>query len=220
MTGDEDTDPDRRGVVETYDYIAGHFATKRENPWPEAQDFIAGRDVETAIDVGCANGRHTELLADVAERAVGLDASRELLREAVERERDHGFDAGLVQGDALRLPVRTDSVDLAVYVATMHHLPRREDRIGSLDELARVLKPDARGLVSVWSVEHDYFQETRGFDTTVTFTMPDGTEVPRYYHIYDTVEFGEDLAASAVVVEREWVSQGNCYAVVRGADSA
>ncbi|UWG48211.1 SAM-dependent methyltransferase [Halanaeroarchaeum sp. HSR-CO] len=205
-------------VVATYDEIAAHFATKRKNPWPEVTSFLDGVESTTALDVGCANGRHTELLAAVADRAIGLDASRALLSEAESRRDDHNFDAILLQGDASRLPLREDSVDLATYVATMHHLPTREARVESLDELARVLTPAGRALVSVWSTEHDRFDETQGFDTTVTFTMPDGRAVPRYYHIYDPSEFGTDLEASAVGVEREWVSNGNCYAVVTGSE--
>lgn len=203
-----------RGVADTYDTIAEQFAAKRKNPWPEVVEFLEGTQAETALDVGCANGRHTELLADVADRALGLDASRGLLHEAETRALEHDFDADLIQGDAVRLPIASDSIDLLTYVATMHHLPSRDARIASLDEVARVLNTGGRALVSVWSTEHDTFDATGGFDTTVTFSMPDGRDVPRYYHIYDPDEFGADLAASTVAVEREWISHGNCYAVV------
>ena len=218
MTDDRSsaTDGNPRDVVDTYDRIATQFASKRKNPWPEVTTFLEGTSPDTALDIGCANGRHTELLAERGARAIGLDASRGLLREAVARQRDHGFDAPLVQGDATRLPIADDSVDLITYVATMHHLPTRDERISSLDEVARVLEPGGRALVSVWSTEHDTFDGDEGFDTTVSFTMPDGTEVPRYYHIYDPVEFGDDLSRSTVTVEREWISSGNCYAVVTG----
>lgn len=216
MTAEDGTSPGNRSVVDTYDEIAPHFSAKREHPWPEVEDFLADASGDTALDVGCGNGRHTELLASIADRTVGLDASRRLLSEARTRQAEHDFDASLVQGDASRLPIRTNAVDLATYIATMHHFPTREARIESLDELARVLSPEGRALVSVWSTEHDRFEETEGFDTTVTFTLPDGTEVPRYYHIYDPAEFGADLDASAAEVEREWVSRGNCYAIIRG----
>jgi len=80
-------------------------------------------------------------------------------------------------------------VDLAVYVATLHHLPTRESRIASLDELARVLSPRAAALVSAWSTEHDRFDADEGFDTTVDWTLPGGETVPRFYHVYDPAEF-------------------------------
>ncbi|GAB6862560.1 class I SAM-dependent methyltransferase [Haloplanus litoreus] len=199
----------------TYDRIAAHFAATREHPWPEVESFVAdaGR-VALAMDLGCGNARHAEVLATTADRVVGLDASRGLLDTARKRASERGFDADLVQGDAARLPLGSRTVDLAVYVATLHHLRPRATRVDSLDELARVLAPGGRALLGVWSTAHDRFDETTGFDTTVDWTLPDGETVPRYYHIYDPDEFAADLRASALAVHETFVSSGNCYAVV------
>jgi len=75
----------------------------------------------------------TELLAERADAVVGVDLSRELLREAVARARERGYDgtASFVHGDAATLPIATDAVGVAVYVATLHHLPSREARVRS-----------------------------------------------------------------------------------------
>jgi len=202
----------------TYDRIADHFAATREYAWPEVTAFLEDRTADRALDVGCGNGRHTELLADRARLAVGIDLSRGLLDTAVERARDRGFaDAtAFIHGDAAHLPIATASVDLATYVATLHHLSPRATRVASLSELARVLRPDGAALVSVWSTAHDRFDRDTGFDTTVDWTLPGGETVPRYYHIYDPDEFAADLAASDLVVEDVTVSSGNCYAVVHG----
>ena len=210
-------------TARTYDRIAAHFAATREYAWPEVETFLAGRDDadgprgRLALDVGCGNGRHTELLADHAERVVGLDVSRGLLGEARARATERGFDATFLQGDAAALPLRTETVDLAVYVAAVHHLAPRARRVASLDELARVLTRGGRGLVSAWSTVHDRFTEQeddRGFDTTVDWTLPGGETVPRFYHIYAPAEFEADLDASALVAHDVFVSSGNCYAVV------
>ncbi|WP_224332206.1 class I SAM-dependent methyltransferase [Haloprofundus halobius] len=202
----------------TYDAIAEHFAATREYPWPEVESFVADvadeRPATRALDVGCANGRHCELLASHARSVVGLDVSRQLLREARKRAAERGFDVSLVHGDAARLPFRTETFDLAVYVATLHHLTSREARVASLDELARVLRPGGRALVSAWSTEHSTFEETAGFDTTVDWTLPGGERVPRFYHIYDPDEFRDDLGSSDLTPVDVFVSSGNCYAVV------
>jgi ubiquinone/menaquinone biosynthesis C-methylase UbiE len=204
----------------TYDRIAEHFAATREYPWPEVESFVDGADrVALAMDVGCGNARHAEVLATTADRVLALDASRGLLRTARERATERDFDADLLQGDAARLPVRDGVVDLAVYVATLHHLRPRATRVDSLDELARVLAPGGRALVGVWSTTHDRFDATTGFDTAVDWTLPGGETVPRYYHIYDPDEFAADLATSSLAVHETFVSSGNCYAVV-GASSA
>ena len=140
--------------------------------------------------------------------------SRELLSAAGERAPE----AALVAGDAASLPIADGSVGLAVYVATLHHLPTRCLRRESLDELARALDDDGAALVSAWSTAHDRFEadadaET-GFDTEIDWTLPGGETVPRYYHIYTLAEFDADLAASDLTVIESFVSSGNCYAVV------
>ncbi|MGB9985744.1 class I SAM-dependent methyltransferase [Salarchaeum japonicum] len=204
-----------RHVHETYDRIAHHFSQTREYAWTEVESFVDDEEPATrALDIGCGNGRHTELLAAHADAAVGVDASRGLLDEAVARAAERGFDAAFVQGDAARLPLRESGCDLAVYVATIHHLPTRDARRASLDELARVLSADGRALVSAWSTAHSKFDRTDGFDTTVDWTLPGGDTVPRFYHIYAPDEFRADIDDSALELVDFELSSGNCYATV------
>jgi len=212
-------DPSRADVRATYERIGSHFSKTREYAWPEVEAFVDdGGDAARALDLGCGNGRHAELLADAAAHVVGLDASRELLGAASDRL--DGVDGiELLQGDAATLPLADDTVDLAVYVATLHHLPTAATRRTSLDELARVLRPDARALVSAWSTAHDRFDASpdaeSGFDTTIDWTLPGGRTVPRFYYIYSPPEFEREVAASALSLDSLEISSGNCYAVVR-----
>ncbi|MEM4780330.1 MAG: class I SAM-dependent methyltransferase [Halalkalicoccus sp.] len=206
-----DEPPSVRG---TYDRIAGHFAATREYAWPEVEAFLAERTGRVGLDVGCANGRHAEALDERTDRVVGVDVSRGLLAEARDRADSRGFSIDLVQGDASRPPVRDRVVDLAVYVATIHHLRGREARVRSLDELARALAPGGRGLVSAWSTAHEKFDSESGFDTTIDWTLPGGETVPRFYHIYDPAEFRAEIADSALSLDSFEISSGNCYAVV------
>ena len=219
LATDDSTDDSvvrKRRVAATYDQIADHFAETRHHPWPEVREFLTDRNAAVGLDVGAGNGRHAELVAERTRRVLAVDVSRELLVTARERATERGYAASLapVAADAGRLPVATDAVGLAVYVATLHHLPTRETRVASLSELARVLEPGGRGVVSVWSTAHDRFDRETGFDTTVDWTLPGGETVPRFYHVYDPTEFRSDLRRSALTVVSTRVSSGNCYAVV------
>ncbi len=216
---------DRAAVRDTYDRIATHFATTREYAWPEVETFVethADR-LETThpntvgLDLGCGNCRHAQLLAAKVEGPViGADVSRGLLETGRKRATERGFDVELLQADAAELPLATDGVSLAVYVATLHHLPTHRARLASLDELARVLSPDGRALISAWSTAHDRFEETDSFDTTVEWTLPGGETVDRFYHIYTPEDFERDLEESILEVLEVEVSSGNCYATVTG----
>lgn len=208
-------DRSRADVRETYDQIGEHFSKTRVNAWPEVESFVGGTgEADLALDVGCGNGRHVETLQERADRVVGLDVSRSLLDAALKRVPDSRF----MLGDASQLPIGSDRIDLAVYIATLHHLPSRDERIVSLDELARVLDLDGEALVSAWSTAHDTFDtpvdaET-GFDTTVEWTLPGGETVPRFYHIYAPAEFRVDIESSALSLDAFEVSSGNCYGTV------
>ncbi|WP_114577637.1 class I SAM-dependent methyltransferase [Saliphagus sp. LR7] len=212
----------RDDVRATYDRIATHFAATREHPWPEVETFVADADPAGAgLDLGCGNCRHAELLAERADRVLAVDLSRGLLEAGRDRAGERGFGIDPIQADASALPIASRAVNLATYVATLHHLPSRAARIASLDELARALAPGGRALVSVWATTHDKFANERGdeageegFDTTVDWTLPDGTVVDRFYHIYAPAEFEADLAESSLAVEEVWTAKGNCYAVV------
>lgn len=205
----------RREVRETYDRIAEHFAQTRAHAWSDVERFIetetGSGPASLALDLGCGNGRHAELLASHAGTVVCADLSRSILETARDRTGDR---VALLQTDAADLPLRSESVDLAVYIAALHHLPERTMRIQSLEELSRVLTPSGRALVSVWSTDHPKFEATTGFDTTVDWTLPDGEIVGRFYHIYDPAEFERDVHESGGDVRETFTSNGNCYAIL------
>ena len=208
-----DRTPSRAGVRDTYDRIAPHFAGTRRSAWPEVETFLENRSGDRGLDIGCGNGRHLPILEAVTDEVIGLDLSKELLRE-VPAEQTHAVH--LLLGDAAELPIASNSIDVALYVATLHHLPNRSLRIQSLDEVARILQPHGTCLVSVWSVTDDRFDFEVGRDETISWTLPDGTTVERFYHIFDRESFAAELEDSALGVESLRESSGNWYAVVRG----
>jgi ubiquinone/menaquinone biosynthesis C-methylase UbiE len=219
--GDEESvdQPAAEDLQAVYDRIAAHFSKTREYAWPEVKEFVDSEvdrcdSLDRALDLGCGNGRHAQVLAEAGADVVGLDVSRGLLNKARQRASERGFVVDLVHGDASRLPFSDDRFSQIVYVATLHHLRTREARRQSLTEVGRVLAPGGRALVSAWSTAHDRFEATKGFDTTVDWTLPGGKQVGRYYHIYDPQEFRADLEAASVEVVDCRISSGNCYAVV------
>jgi Methylase involved in ubiquinone/menaquinone biosynthesis len=218
------TEAPQDSVEATYDTIAKHFAATREYAWPEVESFCASQQQsstdskEIGLDLGCGNGRHGETLSEEMslDSIVGIDLSQGLLQTARTRATNRGFidNLELIHGDAGSIPLQSNTVSIAVYVATLHHLQPRDQRVASLSEVARVLESNGQALISAWSTEHDRFDRDRGFDTTVEWTLRDGTSVPRYYHIYDPDEFRSDLNTSALSVIETEISSGNCYAVV------
>ncbi|WP_053946826.1 class I SAM-dependent methyltransferase [Halolamina sediminis] len=86
---------------------------------------------ERVLDVGCGTGELARVLAaEIPGEVVGVDADTELLKVARERT-----DIPTIAGDATRLPLRDDAVDLAVCQALLINLP---DPAAAVREFSRV----------------------------------------------------------------------------------
>jgi SAM-dependent methyltransferase len=97
-----------------------------------------------ALDVGCGTGAVAERLAGAGYAMAGVDPSAGML--AVLRERAPGVEA--VQGSGTALPFGDGEFDLALTVATLHHIAAPDDVRRTLIEMVRVVRPG--GAVLVW----------------------------------------------------------------------
>lgn len=100
---------------------------------------------DLALDVGCGTGRALPALsAAVAPtgRVIGLDITPDMLAEARAAGRDDR--AGLVLGDARRLPIADGTADAVFAAGLVQHLP---DPGAGLAELARVTRPGGRLII-------------------------------------------------------------------------
>jgi ubiquinone/menaquinone biosynthesis C-methylase UbiE len=99
---------------------------------------------ERVLDIGCGTGILTTRMADELRGSgvVGCDFSYGMLEQAASRRREVPW----VQGDALRLPLRDESVDAVTSTESFHWFP---DPDAALRELARVIRPDGTLLVAV-----------------------------------------------------------------------
>lgn len=95
----------------------------------------ARRPVHRALDIGGGTGRAA---AAIRPETVVVDAAPGMLRRA--RSKGHAA----VAGDATRLPVADDSVDAALVVDALHHMP---DHPGVVGELFRVLRPGGVAII-------------------------------------------------------------------------
>ncbi len=113
-----------------------------------------------AVDVCCGTGDVSLLLARSGASVVGIDFTREMLALAARKcgrpaRRGPVKDAGSIvfaHGDALSLPVRSGSADLATIAFGIRNV---EDRGAGLREMARVLRPGGLLLVLEFGLPPD-----------------------------------------------------------------
>ncbi len=215
----------KAAVRETYERIAEPFVASRAEPWPEVLSFTTSLPSDVSIlDAGCGNGRHARALASAGHSVVAVDFARNLLLlgRRGSRGRLWGGHISWLQAEATALPLRGGSVDAAICVAVLHHLPSSEERVRALRELRRVLRARARLFLSVWAMDQPRFrkavearrhlpEDVRG-DVEVPWTMPDGVVIPRYYHLFQEGELEELIIESGLHGERFFKGSGNLYA--------
>ncbi len=213
----------KAGIRATYERIADSFAATRREAWPEVRSFIDSLPRPSRVlDLGSGNGRHANVLASAGHRTVALDFSRRLLtigrRDAAGRR--HAMEIQWVEAEATELPFRDASFDAGLCIAVLHHLPTEPDRIGALLELRRVLRRGSPAFVSAWARDPRRFQpalpaRSAGNDVDVPWTLPDGTAVPRFYHLFQAGELERLIIESGLHGERFFRGGGNWFARVR-----
>lgn len=132
------------------DWGAGRYETTATELEPVAEVVVeqaalsGGEDV---LDLACGTGNAALLAADAGARVIGVDAAPRLLEVARTRARAAGLDLDVRNGDLLALPVDDASVDV---VLSVFGVIFAADPPKAMQEIARVLRPGGRVLVSAW----------------------------------------------------------------------
>jgi ubiquinone/menaquinone biosynthesis C-methylase UbiE len=108
---------------------------------PVVREILDRLPVGVALDAACGTGRHSEYLASLGHKVIGVDTSPEMLARAREKVPDGEFH----EADLYDVPLADDSVDLVVCAIALTHVP---DLARALTELVRVLRPNGHLVIS------------------------------------------------------------------------
>jgi len=196
-------------VKEAYAKIASEFDATRKTLWPgfkEFQKYIGeGRRV---LDVGCGNGRLSLLVENKKAEYIGTDNNPEFLKIAKKNFPEREF----VLGDMLSLPFDKESFDVVFCVAAFHHLPDTDTRQKALSEMARVMKPGGRIIITSWLFFHGKYvrywmkniflkfagKSHLGFGDAM---IPWGGGPLRYYHLFSRRELRKLFQSQDLEIE-------------------
>lgn len=222
---------ERLHVQSVYNAVAKQWHGTRYRAWSGVEDFVR-RHVTTGslvADVGCGNGKNLSLVESLGGVGVGCDFSAGLLEICAEQR-----DQEVFAGDAVCLPLRSKSFDVALNIAVIHHISSEPRRRKLISETMRLLKCNGVALFYAWALEqadggisgHHFASQ----DVLVPFhkqgkSVSDGTgsdEEPkvyqRYCHVYKKGELEAlfDHTESWVSVNRVYFDRGNwCVEVKR-----
>jgi SAM-dependent methyltransferase len=102
---------------------------------------------ECVVDLACGTGNAALSAAALGARVVGVDAAPRLLEVARRRARVSAVEVDFREGDLLDLPVDEDFADV---VLSVFGVVFASDPLRAFREIARVVRPGGRVLVSAW----------------------------------------------------------------------
>ena len=131
-----------------YDLIFKAFWLGRENDYRrrivEFTDLAGG---ESVLDVGCGTGTLTSILANKLNgrgNIVGVDLSPRMITIARKRAPKGGNQVRYEVASSLALPFANETFDIVVTSLVYHQLFSLEEKIETLSQIRRVLKPGGR----------------------------------------------------------------------------
>ena len=200
--------------------IAESFDSTRKKPWQQVLSFVSSHaSVDCLVDIGCGNGRHLIPSSSYAHHCIGIDFSRSLLKITKKHIASSKPNISLIHASARKIPLGDSTVDILLYIASLHNIYGRNNRIQSLKEVARVLKPEGNALITVWSKHQPQFTQQLKQSRKIMdlengdiyiYWRQHNLNIPRYYHLYDKEEFINDIQESSLaLIEYEEITFGS-----------
>lgn len=120
--------------------IKGEIALEHYLRYALAARLAKGREV---LDIASGEGYGSALLAKTAKKVIGVDVSPQAIENAMTVYNAPNLE--FILGDAARIPLPDDSVDMVTSFETIEHHDRQEEMMA---ELRRVLRPDGLLMLS------------------------------------------------------------------------
>jgi ubiquinone/menaquinone biosynthesis C-methylase UbiE len=135
-------------VKQIYENIANEFSDKRYNSWPWVENFISSIPKNsTILDIGCGNGRN---MRNKDYIFYGVDNCENFIKLA------KIVTSNVFLLDMTKLPFPDNYFDAIISIASFHHLSNNIRRNECLKEMKRVLKPNGKILLSIWSLNQSH----------------------------------------------------------------
>lgn len=195
-----------------YNRIADKFSSTRgylSNDLLELRELASKG--EKILDLGCGNGRLSEVLKENDIDYIGIDNSREMIKIAKEKYPKEKF----ILSDALRLPFKNNTFNKVFSLSVIQHIPSVELRIKFFKEAYRVLESNGKLIVTSWYFDQNKIkkyskqnQELENGDIFYPFKVPEkNIEVLRYIHCFGRKELIKLFEESGFKVEKSKIVQ-------------
>lgn len=201
-----------------YDTYAKKFAETRKGkvPWTEFDaliPYLSRENKLSIVDIGCGAGRMIAFLKIYLNHFsyTGIDYSLGLLEEAKITYIKEKQDISFVHEDMIKWHCEVPTYDLALMIASFHHLLTRKDQEQFLGHLYGAMLPGGHVFLTNWNLSSsEKYAEYRQQDTSL-FDIPlsDGVGEPcmRTYYAFTPEEIHDLFVEAGFIVKEQMVGR-------------
>ncbi|MBI1929196.1 class I SAM-dependent methyltransferase [Candidatus Poribacteria bacterium] len=163
------------------------------------------------LDIGCATGRASIALAQEGHIVTGIDVAEQLIEKARTLAEKQKIAITYQVCDPMTLPFSDGVFDAALLLKTYCYVPKRQNRIAWLNEIARVLKPEGWLCLSQYIIDevlgsygpiheenqHRFPAISAKLEEGDGFSLPvEGSETAAFIHYFMEADLRAELASS------------------------
>ena len=156
-------------------------------------------------DIGCGNGRNMVNNNAKNLNFIGVDNCENFVKICKSKK------LNVLYGNITAIPLASSSADALLCIAVFHHLESKENRVKALLEMKRLLKPNGKILLSVWSINQP--QKTRrsfnNYGNNIVLWNKFGKIYERFYYIYKLDELKQLFNLCGLTISNYEYSCGN-----------
>lgn len=178
--------PDQEKI---WDSIAKPWKTYVVKKIPIVEEFLKSKKGKV-IDFGCGTGRN--MIPNKNIQYYGIDFSKEQLKQAKKYITKNRINAKLHLSklDELNKKIFKDKMfNHGLFISSLHCMESKEERLNSLKEFHRILKPKSQALISVWNSEDKRFISVNNHGPVYMSWKELGVPHMRFYYLYKKKEF-------------------------------
>ncbi len=185
-----------------YEKIADDFSETRYNQWSWIEEFVNSFSINSKIlDIGCGNGRN---MKNKKYDFYGVDNCEKFVEMAKK------ITPNVILSDMTSLPFPDNYFDGIISIASFHHLSDVNRRNECLKEMHRVLKPNGKILLSVWSINQSHNKRLNnkfnyGINMVPWKDIKGNVIGNRYYYIFQIDEIYNLLNKYFNIETHNWI---------------
>ena len=197
------TNTEEKYVKDVYEKIAQRFNHSRAYKWNWIEIFLQKLNKNSLVyDIGCGSGRN---MMYEGLNFIGIDNCENFIKICQTKN------LKVINANSINIPLKNNSADAIICIAMFHQLSNNENRINTLLEMKRLIKPGGKILLSVWSINQPPKTKRifKRYGNNIVDWNNYGTIYERYYYIFKIDEIKKLFKTANLLLLEHFYDCGN-----------